>query len=55
MNVYPQGMEKTVTYVKERYNNTPIFITENGKQRVHMVINTKMQMDLLFFSWTCFL
>ncbi|GMN49847.1 hypothetical protein TIFTF001_019012 [Ficus carica] len=30
MNVYPQGMEKTVTYVKERYNNTPIFITENG-------------------------
>ncbi|KAM1005103.1 hypothetical protein ACFX2J_005179 [Malus domestica] len=28
--VYPQGMEKIVTYVKERYNNTPMFITENG-------------------------
>lgn len=29
-NIYPQGMEKTVTYVKDRYNNTPMFITENG-------------------------
>ncbi|XP_058723786.1 beta-glucosidase 46-like [Vicia villosa] len=29
-SVYPQGMEKTVTYVKNRYNNTPMFITENG-------------------------
>lgn len=28
--VYPQGMEKIVTYVKTRYNNTPMFITENG-------------------------
>ncbi|KAL9270721.1 putative inactive beta-glucosidase 14 [Drosera capensis] len=28
--VYPQGMESMVTYVKDRYNNTPIFITENG-------------------------
>ncbi|KAM5588639.1 beta-glucosidase 47-like [Rosa sericea] len=28
--VYPQGMEKMVTYIKERYNNTPMFITENG-------------------------
>ncbi|CAA3027261.1 beta-glucosidase 46-like [Olea europaea subsp. europaea] len=27
---YPQGMEKIVTYLKERYNNTPIIITENG-------------------------
>ncbi|KAJ7967661.1 Beta-glucosidase [Quillaja saponaria] len=30
MNVYPEGMEKMVIYVKERYNNTPMFITENG-------------------------
>ncbi|GLT29372.1 hypothetical protein SLA2020_042440 [Shorea laevis] len=30
LNVYPQGMEKIVTYVKERYNNMPMFITENG-------------------------
>lgn len=28
--IHPQGMEKMVTYVKERYNNTPMFITENG-------------------------
>ncbi|KAH0985854.1 hypothetical protein GBA52_013031 [Prunus armeniaca] len=28
--VYPQGMDNIVTYVKDRYNNTPIFITENG-------------------------
>ncbi|CAI9756588.1 unnamed protein product [Fraxinus pennsylvanica] len=29
-NAYPQGLEKTVTYLKERFNNTPIIITENG-------------------------
>ncbi|KAL3522031.1 hypothetical protein ACH5RR_014865 [Cinchona calisaya] len=28
--VHPLGMEKIVTYIKERYNNTPMFITENG-------------------------
>ncbi|GMN49844.1 hypothetical protein TIFTF001_019009 [Ficus carica] len=28
--VYPQGMEKIVMYIKDRYNNTPMFITENG-------------------------
>ncbi|CAN0852386.1 Beta-glucosidase 46 [Linum grandiflorum] len=28
--VYPQGMENIVTYVKERYNNIPMYITENG-------------------------
>ncbi|XP_010023759.2 beta-glucosidase 18 [Eucalyptus grandis] len=28
--VVPRGMEGIVTYVKERYNNTPMFITENG-------------------------
>ncbi|KAI5656822.1 hypothetical protein M9H77_25615 [Catharanthus roseus] len=30
LNIYPQGMEKIVTYIKERYNSTPVFITENG-------------------------
>ncbi|XP_020225823.1 beta-glucosidase 46 isoform X1 [Cajanus cajan] len=29
-NIYPEGMEKSVTYVRNRYNNTPMFITENG-------------------------
>lgn len=28
--VYPQGMEKLVMYMKDRFNNTPIIITENG-------------------------
>ncbi|XWS15598.1 hypothetical protein CRYUN_Cryun34aG0014600 [Craigia yunnanensis] len=28
--VYPQGMDNIVTYLKERYNNIPMFITENG-------------------------
>uniref|UniRef100_A0A7N0V1W1 Beta-glucosidase n=1 Tax=Kalanchoe fedtschenkoi TaxID=63787 RepID=A0A7N0V1W1_KALFE len=28
--VVPRGMEKVVNYLKERYNNTPLFITENG-------------------------
>nr|KYP72854.1 Beta-glucosidase 6 [Cajanus cajan] len=28
--VHPQGMEKMVTYIKHRYNNIPMFITENG-------------------------
>lgn len=28
--VYPRGMDKIVTYIKDRYNNTPMFITENG-------------------------
>ncbi|CAL0307261.1 unnamed protein product [Lupinus luteus] len=30
LNIYPEGIEKAVTYVKDRYNNTPMFITENG-------------------------
>ncbi|XP_040935406.1 beta-glucosidase 46-like isoform X1 [Gossypium hirsutum] len=30
MNVYPQGMEKIVTYLKDRYHNVPMIITENG-------------------------
>ncbi|XP_062161707.1 beta-glucosidase 46-like [Alnus glutinosa] len=28
--VHPRGMENMVTYIKERYNNTPMFISENG-------------------------
>ncbi|XP_061347854.1 beta-glucosidase 47-like [Gastrolobium bilobum] len=28
--IHPQGMEKIVTYIKHRYNNIPMFITENG-------------------------
>ncbi|XP_068646051.1 beta-glucosidase 46-like isoform X1 [Aristolochia californica] len=28
--VYPQGMEKVLTYLKERYDKTAIFVAENG-------------------------
>nr|GLL45695.1 beta-glucosidase 46-like [Ipomoea trifida] len=28
--VYPRGMEKVVTYVKENYPNIPLYVTENG-------------------------
>lgn len=28
--VVPSALEKAVMYVKDRYNNTPMFITENG-------------------------
>jgi hypothetical protein len=28
--VVPDGIEKMVTYIMERYNNRPMFITENG-------------------------
>ncbi|KAK7387786.1 hypothetical protein VNO78_22578 [Psophocarpus tetragonolobus] len=30
LNVYPRGMKKLLNYLKDRYNNTPMFITENG-------------------------
>ncbi|KAK1405190.1 beta-glucosidase 18-like [Heracleum sosnowskyi] len=30
MSVVPRGMEEIVDYVKERYNNIPMYITENG-------------------------
>lgn len=30
LNVYPQGMEKIVTYIKDRYHDMPMYITENG-------------------------
>lgn len=28
--VVPYGIEKMIMYFKERYNNTPMYITENG-------------------------
>lgn len=29
--VFPEGMEKIIDYVKKRYNNKPMFVTENGE------------------------
>ncbi|KAK3199106.1 hypothetical protein Dsin_022521 [Dipteronia sinensis] len=28
--VVPKGMEKLIDYIKERYNNVPMYVTENG-------------------------
>lgn len=28
--VVPRGLEMMVNYIKERYNNMPMFLTENG-------------------------
>ncbi|XP_017441348.1 beta-glucosidase 46 [Vigna angularis] len=30
LNVHPEGMKKILIYLKDRYNNTPMFIAENG-------------------------
>lgn len=43
LNVYPQGMRKIVNYIKDRFNNTPMFITENGKQRSASKLNLFLQ------------
>lgn len=34
--VVPHGMEKVVTYMKERYSNIPMYITENGNVFYHI-------------------
>ncbi|CAN1826293.1 Beta-glucosidase 46 [Linum perenne] len=39
--VYPQGMENIIMYVKERYSNIPMFITENGYGEIN---NPKLTM-----------
>lgn len=36
--VYPQGMEKLVMYMKDRFNNTPVIITENGNRKVKVYL-----------------
>lgn len=40
--VYPQGMEKMVIYLKNRYNNIPLFITENGELLTYMTYYAPM-------------
>lgn len=31
MYVVPDGMEKIMDYLKERYDNVPMYVTENGE------------------------
>ncbi|KAK7332308.1 hypothetical protein VNO80_29058 [Phaseolus coccineus] len=51
--IYPEGLEKIVTYIKERYNNLPIYLTENGvgwKENANMtkeMINDVDRIDYL--------
>ncbi|KAI6693806.1 hypothetical protein NL676_021516 [Syzygium grande] len=40
--IVPRGMEGIVTYVKERYNNTPMFITENGYAQPASAVNDSL-------------
>lgn len=30
--VVPEGMEKIINYVKNRYHNMPMYVTENGEK-----------------------
>ena len=31
----PEGMEQIVKYVNKRYENAPIYVTENGEWQIH--------------------
>lgn len=42
MSVVPRGMEKIVNYVKDRYNNIHMYITENGEFFFPMFITYKL-------------
>jgi len=48
-------MENMVTYIKERYNNTPMFISENGeckpnKYWLHVFEKILYSLDLVGFG-----
>ncbi|CAI0468213.1 unnamed protein product, partial [Linum tenue] len=45
--VYPQGMENIVTYIKERYNNVPMYITENGFGQTQDLLNDVKRVDYM--------
>jgi beta-glucosidase len=34
--MYPQGFRKLLLYIKEKYGNPPVYITENGNFRCHI-------------------
>lgn len=54
----PEGMEKIVNYMKERYNNMPMFVTENGEvSQLYIFLCTKTlcsvseMLLILLLSW----
>ncbi|KAE8733606.1 beta-glucosidase 18-like isoform X2 [Hibiscus syriacus] len=38
--VVPWGMEKIVDYISKRYNNMPIYVTENGKLQSYRILSS---------------
>ena len=46
LSVYPSGIRSLLLYVKRKYNNPLIYITENGKANDLLLIS---------FSVTCYL
>lgn len=50
--VYPDGMEKIIMYLKERYNNIPIFVAENGEIRTAVKF-LGIKFSWFRFSWLC--
>lgn len=55
--VVPRGMEDIVDYIKERYNNMPMFITENGTYIIRLIkaksdIYLELERSLLYAKWT---
>ena len=52
----PEGMEKIVNYMKERYNNMPMFVTENGEVSepfIFFVQNHSVLLVKCFKSCSC--
>ncbi|CAI0419856.1 unnamed protein product [Linum tenue] len=58
LNVYPEGIRDVMNHVKHKYNNPPMYITENGTANSHhrsMEMSIQMSNSALFslFVW-CF-
>lgn len=52
--LYPQGMKKIVMYMRERFNNTPVVITENGKKKRNSHCHLEAKKDAVYqlITWT---
>ncbi|KAK8989233.1 hypothetical protein V6N11_063670 [Hibiscus sabdariffa] len=43
-NAYPQGLDKILTYLKDKYHNIPMFITENGYGNMNKADSTTAEL-----------